>query len=84
MASKVFTIICDVGRGKPYALSLSRNSVRNDDGVEGKETVASHIACIPFSLRTEISVFEFRDNLICLRFIYSIALPAGSFEDAAL
>ena len=36
MASKVFTIICDVELGKPHVLPLSgRNSVKNDNGTEG-------------------------------------------------
>ena len=37
MASKSFTIICDVELGKPYALpeDPGRSSVRSDEGVEG-------------------------------------------------
>ncbi len=36
MASKAFTIICDVELGKPYVLpELGRNSVRSNDGTEG-------------------------------------------------
>jgi len=36
MASKAFTIICDVELGKPYVLpELGRNSARSNDGTEG-------------------------------------------------
>ena len=38
MASKAFVIICDAELGKPYMLPkyLGRNSVRGDEGTEGR------------------------------------------------